>query len=124
MRVKKASNAANCCAGRDILTVRVFMRRPAAQFCRRARRIRSANALRAQHLLQTEVALQQLDIAPFDLSAAVEFDRLDKAGLSRKIGRADLLVASIALAQRATLVTRNVRHFRQVPGLQLENWME
>jgi tRNA(fMet)-specific endonuclease VapC len=41
-----------------------------------------------------------------------------------KIGRADLLVASIALANRATLVTRNLRHFREVPGLSLENWVD
>lgn len=85
----------------------------------------AAEVLRAQHLLvQTEVALQQLELLPFDLSAAVEFDRLDKAGLSRKVGRADLLIASVALAHKAILVTRNLRHFRQVPGLRVENWVD
>lgn len=85
----------------------------------------AAELLRAQHfLLQSEAALQQLEIVPFDLTAAVEFDRLDKAGFSRKVGRADLIIASIALSRKATLVTRNVRHFRQVPGLQVVNWMD
>jgi tRNA(fMet)-specific endonuclease VapC len=43
---------------------------------------------------------------------------------SKGIGRADLLIASIALAHRATLVTRNLRHFRQISGLILENWAD
>ena len=85
----------------------------------------AADILRAQHLLlQSEIALQQLEIIPFDLDAAVEFDRMNKAGLARKVGHADLIVASIALSQRAILVTRNLRHFRQVPGLQVVNWMD
>jgi tRNA(fMet)-specific endonuclease VapC len=41
-----------------------------------------------------------------------------------KIGRADLLIASIAMAHRATLVTRNVRHFAQIPGLVVVNWID
>lgn len=85
----------------------------------------AAAVLRAQHwLIQTEMALQQWDILPFDLAAAAEFDRLDKAGLARKIGRADLLVASITLAHKATLVTRNLRHFQQIPRSQVENWVD
>ena len=40
------------------------------------------------------------------------------------MGRADLLIAAITLANRATLVTRNLKDFRQVPGLQIENWAD
>ena len=42
----------------------------------------------------------------------------------KKSGRADLLIAAITLANRATLVTRNEKDFRQVPGLQVENWVD
>jgi tRNA(fMet)-specific endonuclease VapC len=35
-----------------------------------------------------------------------------------------LLIASITLAQRATLVSRDLRHFRQISGLTLENWAD
>jgi tRNA(fMet)-specific endonuclease VapC len=59
-----------------------------------------------------------------DEVAAVEFDRLRAARRWRNIGRADLLIASIALAHRATLVTRNVRHFQQIPGLTVTNWVD
>ena len=42
----------------------------------------------------------------------------------KKIGRADLLIASVALARRATLVSRNLKNFGLVPGLQVENWVD
>ena len=60
-------------------------------------------------------------VLPIGAAAAAEFDRLGADRKLRKIGRADLLIACIALANRATLVTRNLKHFRQVPGLQVEN---
>jgi tRNA(fMet)-specific endonuclease VapC len=41
-----------------------------------------------------------------------------------KIGRADMLIASIYLANRAVLVTRNVKHFKQFPDLNVENWVD
>jgi len=56
--------------------------------------------------------------------AAHEFDRLQRQRGLKKIGHVDLLVASIALANRATLVTRNLRHFERVSDLTLENWVD
>jgi tRNA(fMet)-specific endonuclease VapC len=86
----------------------------------------AAQLLSAQERLRdTEQRLSQLPVVAFDSVAAAEFDRLRANKKLKKIGRADLLIASIALAQRATLVTRNnVRHFRfrPVPGLALDNW--
>jgi tRNA(fMet)-specific endonuclease VapC len=81
--------------------------------------------VRAQQLLaRTEDRLREVVIIPIDGRAAAEFDRLRQNKKLKKIGRADLLIASIALAWRAILVTRNLRHFRQVPGLQVENWAD
>jgi tRNA(fMet)-specific endonuclease VapC len=68
--------------------------------------------------------LSRIRILPFDAAAAADFDRLRQNKKLKKIGRADLLIASIALAHRATLATRNVRHFGQVPGLRVENWAD
>lgn len=84
-----------------------------------------AELLRAQQLLaRTEELLAQIIIVPLDETAAVQFDRLRAVKGLRKIGRADLLIASIVLTHRATLVTRNVRHFRKVPGLTVTNWID
>jgi tRNA(fMet)-specific endonuclease VapC len=80
---------------------------------------------RAQvYLVQSERDLAKHVIVPIDENAAAEFDkhRIDKK--LKSIGRRDLLIACIALAQRARLVTRNLKHFRLVPGLIVENWAD
>jgi tRNA(fMet)-specific endonuclease VapC len=75
-----------------------------------------------ERLAVAERGLAMFQIIAFDDAEAAEFDRLRQNRKLKNIGRADLLIASIALAHRAILVTRNLRHFQQVPGLQLENW--
>jgi tRNA(fMet)-specific endonuclease VapC len=81
--------------------------------------------LRAQHLFsETEALLSQILVVPFNQAAAEQFEQLVALRNLRKIGRADLLIASITLANRAILVTRNIRHFRQFPGLRIENWVD
>ena len=34
----------------------------------------------------------------------------------------DLFIASIALSENRILVTNNLRHYRRIPGLDIENW--
>lgn len=63
-------------------------------------------------------------VVPIDGAAADEFDHLRQNRRLKKIGRGDLLIAAITLANRATLVTRNLKHFVQVPRLQVENWAD
>ncbi len=36
---------------------------------------------------------------------------------------ADILIVSIAFSNNATLVTNNIRHFKRIRGLKIENWM-
>ncbi len=90
--------------------------------------LKAADAIRLlqaqQRLLKSEELLSQLVVLPFDVAASLEFERLCETPKLRKIGRADVLIASIALAHRAILVTRNVRHFQHVPGLKVENWAD
>jgi tRNA(fMet)-specific endonuclease VapC len=84
-----------------------------------------SDLLKAQELFsRSETLLNQLPVILIDPNAANQFDRLQDISKFRKIGRSDLLIASIALANQAQLVTRNLRHFRQIPHLFLENWVD
>jgi len=85
----------------------------------------SEQLLRAQYWLeQSEELLRSMRIVPLGRSAIAEFERLRAQKELKKIGGRDLLIAAMALASHATLVTRNLRHFRPIPGLQLENWAD
>lgn len=75
-------------------------------------------------LTESERQLASFDILPVNAAAAAAFERLLNTKGLRRIGRGDLLIAAIALAHRATLVSRNLRDFRQVLGLLVENWAD
>ena len=73
-----------------------------------------------------ETLLPELPILPFDAAAARRYG-VFRAELERRgtpIGDADTRVASIALSRGLTVVTGNERHFRRVPGLEIENWLK
>jgi tRNA(fMet)-specific endonuclease VapC len=72
---------------------------------------------RLKRLLMNYLKIQVLD---FDAHAAAQFERLQ--GLRLRIGKMDLKIAAIALAHRATVLTRNVKDFSLVPGLRVEDW--
>jgi tRNA(fMet)-specific endonuclease VapC len=59
-------------------------------------------------------------LLPFDEKAVEQFQRL---WLTRvRIGTMDLKIAAIALANDATLVSRNSTDFAKVSGLHVEDW--
>ena len=60
---------------------------------------------------QIEAELRRWRVIGVNQAVAAEFDRLGQIRSLKQIGRADLLIAAIALSLRATLVTRNLRHF-------------
>ena len=73
--------------------------------------------------LQTKIAdLGTLRILGWDEPAVAVFERLRAARI--RIGTMDLRIASIAIANSATLLTRNLKDFARVPGLRAENWLE
>jgi tRNA(fMet)-specific endonuclease VapC len=71
-----------------------------------------------------EAFLAGMTILPLDSTVAAVYARvraaLDAAG--RPIGPLDLMIGAHALAVGATLVTSNVREFRRIPGLAVEDW--
>jgi len=72
-----------------------------------------------------ERALMSLSIMPFDLAAAHAYAEV-RADLQRHgtlIGPLDMLIAAHAVSLDVPLVTNNLREFRRVPGLRVENWL-
>lgn len=70
-------------------------------------------------------AMRSADVSlPFDDRAADEYGRIRAylARLGTPIGPNDLLIAAIALANNATLVTHNTTEFNRVPGLTIVDW--
>jgi predicted nucleic acid-binding protein len=67
-----------------------------------------------------------LPVLPFDATAARRYGeiRAELEGAGTPIGNADTQIAAIALTHGLKVVTGNERHFRRVPGLEVENWLE
>jgi tRNA(fMet)-specific endonuclease VapC len=82
------------------------------------------SSFREQNARALEQFLLPLEILPFNDKAAsiygkIRFD-LERKGQS--IGPMDLLIAAHALSLQAILVTDNLREFKRVEGLNVEDW--
>lgn len=66
-----------------------------------------------------------VNILPFDTDSGKIYGRLkallEKRGLSKS--EPDLRIAAIAIQQDMILVTGNKRHFMNIPGLNMEDWI-
>ena len=72
-----------------------------------------------------EQFVSPLQIAVLDRQAAIVYGKL-RAVLEEKgrpVGSMDLLIAAHALSLNVRLATNNVREFKRVPGLRVENWV-
>lgn len=70
--------------------------------------------------------LASLVLVPFELAAADAYGRirLELRKIGQPIGDIDTLIAAVAVANDATLVTHNIRHFAKIGGLRCEDWIE
>ena len=59
-------------------------------------------------------------VLPFDTNASAVFDGLVAQRV--RIATMDLRIASIARSRGLTLLTRNLRDFSKVPGLNIQDW--
>lgn len=77
-----------------------------------------------RNLADIEALVARLEVLPFDTGAAYHFGQI-RAALYRAgkpIGPYDMMIAGQAIASGLTLVTNNVKEFKRVPGLMLEDW--
>jgi tRNA(fMet)-specific endonuclease VapC len=72
---------------------------------------------------QLHSAIPTLDL-PAEAAAHYASIRAHLESKGLVIGTNDLWIASHALAADMTLVTNNVREFKRVPKLKVENWLE
>jgi tRNA(fMet)-specific endonuclease VapC len=81
----------------------------------------SAQLARAyQRLADTTQLLGRFPILSFTESAIQRFEELKSLKLT--VRHMDLRIAAITLEHGGTLVTRNVRDFRGIPSLVVEDW--
>ncbi len=84
---------------------------------------------KSRHVPKNRHALEQflspLEIAAFDQAAAWSYGRLcgQLEAKGTPIGSMDMLIAAHALSLGVRLVSNNLREFRRIPGLRLENWV-
>lgn len=63
---------------------------------------------------------RRIPVLGFDEAAATGFQRLRRS--HRRVGTMDLKIAAIVLSCNATLLSRNLRDFSQIPDLHVEDW--
>ena len=79
-----------------------------------------------KNLEAIEEFISHLDVLSYDAKASQHYGQI-KASLERKgevIGENDIHIAAHAISQGLTLVTNNLREFKRVTNLALENWVE
>ena len=79
-----------------------------------------------RNLEAIEEFVSHLDVLPYDAKASQHYGQI-KAALERKgeiIGENDIHIAAHAISQGLILVSKNVKEFKRVPNLALENWVE
>jgi tRNA(fMet)-specific endonuclease VapC len=82
------------------------------------------DAFRLEKLI--EAFLRRVKCLSWDDAAATNFATIaaDFHRTGTPIGNMDTMIAGHAIATGAILVTNNSRHFKRVPGLLVENWIQ
>ena len=84
-----------------------------------------ASARSKQNLERVHSLLQAVEVVDFDQQSADVYSRirLELKEKGRPTGEMDMLIAAVAIANKATLVTHNTKHFENMGELQLEDWL-
>lgn len=73
----------------------------------------------------SDAVFPNLNVLPFDDESGRLFGylkaELEKSGIG--CSEPDMRIAAIALQHKLTLITGNIKHFKFIPGLKIENWL-
>lgn len=84
-----------------------------------------ASARMSENIERLNQFLQIVDLVDFDQASAEAYGRI-RLSLRQKglpTGEMDMIIAAVALAKGAVLVTHNTKHFENIEGLALEDWL-
>ncbi len=73
---------------------------------------------------EVNALLESLEILDLDIFGCREAARIE-AELSKRgraVGISDVLIASIVVVNKESILTRNTEHFAKIPGLKLQTW--
>lgn len=116
----RLANATDPRIATTIITAAEQMRGWLARINRLADVYRQVNAY--DELADLFLFFQQWEVVRFDRAAADMYLQLRKDKV--RIGTNDLKIAAITLSQSALLLSANLRDYRKVPGLRVENWLQ
>jgi tRNA(fMet)-specific endonuclease VapC len=70
--------------------------------------------------------IEVIRIIPFDLSCAITFGDIKSKlrAMGKPTGEVDALIGATAMTHNAILVTNNLKHFENIEGLTIENWLK
>ena len=79
-----------------------------------------------QNIKRVEEFLYPFEILPYDESASREYGKI-RSYLEKKgqiIGPLDMLIAAHAISRNLTIITNNIKEFKRIKSLQVENWVK
>lgn len=82
------------------------------------------SAHKKKNTIKVQDVLGKLNLLPFCEGSSYRFAE-NKATLKKTgkiVADLDLMIASICIQNEVTLITNNVKHFKRIKGLKIENW--
>lgn len=73
-----------------------------------------------QRLVETVMLLSEFQVLQYDVNSHTIYQSLKAQRI--RVGTQDLRIASIVLAHKGILLTRNLQDFQKVPNLMIQDW--
>jgi predicted nucleic acid-binding protein len=82
--------------------------------------LNASKKLKVFDILYSKTGIDNIDKKTLDIAISI-YIQLRKAGII--IDDADILIAAYCIQNNYTLVSNNIKHFKNIENLQIENWI-